>query len=1155
MRPTGRTIIAGFQMHKRFFRQAALALLVAAAFASFPAHATINNNTTINVAGGGSLSDSGDINNLSGGIINFNGPASMTFSSGTNTIANDGQINLNGGNVVVTGNISGSGSLNFDSGEMESSQLTASFANAIGLGSGGGTLRAVGSSQELTFSGAITGGGILHLVGPGTIILSGGSSYSGGTTINGGTVSLVNDNAFGTGDVTFLGDSTLRMATNISITNNLNLGSHNVTVASDVFDSTFSGDISGTGGLTKTETGSLTVSGTNDYSGTTQVNAGTFRAGAQDTFSYWSVVNVASGATVDINGFRNYAFGLEGAGTVLNNGASEATLWLGGNSSADHTFSGSLQDGSQVLNVYSWGGGTQTLSGSNTYSGLTTVQYGTLRAGAANAFSPNSILDVVGDSGLKGHVDLNGYDQTVAGLSGGSNVTNNGSANATLTVNNSSNTTYAGVLEDGSTNTLALTKNGSGTLSLTGTNTYSGGTLIAAGILAISNASALGTGDVTLTAGALETTADMTIANAFHLNPSGAPGFQADSSTAIFTGLIDGTNDLNIGDGSGGVVALAHANSYTGNTVLLSGAILRYDNAQAFGTGQVLIDGGTLRTGGAFTLANPVLLDGFGGTLDTNNFNTTYSGVVSGVGDFTKDGAGTLTLNGINTYTGSTAINAGTLAIGDASHPDAAITSNVNVGAAGTLQGHGTVTGNVTNSSGTVAPGGSIGTLTVTGNYTQGSSGTLAIEVSPAAASKIAVSGIATLNGTLALTFTTGTYTSKTYTVVTAGTVAGTFANVTGSAPAGFILSDLNYSATAVTFDLQATAPTNSGFYNAFASSAIDGGHQAGDTLFNHLNGGDSTQSQNNNISFASFADSGFGGSENIQGGLRGIARSMPQVMKQNGGWFTGTGNLASVDSSAGASGFSSETGGFMFGMDRAVAKGLRIGAAGGYDYTHFTAANAANTDGESNTIRFALYGGKVMENGMEADAQIGYALHKISANRFEPNNSLIAKSEHDAHEISTGFQLSKPLDVNGVAVRPKAGLGFVHLAEDGYSETGAGAFNANINAQDTDSLRLYTGFSVSRAFTTDTGMVVVPETHAQYAYETLDTNNATSGSLLGTTFTSNGVKPSRSMLSVGFGASARLSNTLDAFGGYEVNLPTGNTFKQTFSAGVKFRF
>ena len=147
----------------------------------------------------------------------------------------------------------------------------------------------------------------------------------------------------------------------------------------DNTSTTFSGSTVDDGpvGLTKTGSGTLTLSGTNTYAGATDINRGTLQAGALNMFSAASAFNVAAGAFLDLNGFNQAIGSLAGAGTVTNAGGAAATLTTGADNTST-TFGGVIQDGASAIALTMSGTGSLTLSGVNTYSGTTTINAGTL---------------------------------------------------------------------------------------------------------------------------------------------------------------------------------------------------------------------------------------------------------------------------------------------------------------------------------------------------------------------------------------------------------------------------------------------------------------------------------------------------------------------------------------------------------------------------------------------------------------------------------------------------------------------------------------------------------------------------------------------------------------------------------------------------------
>ena len=270
------------------------------------------------------------------------------------------------------------------------------------------------------------------------------------------------------------------------------------------------------------------------------------------------------------------------------------------------------------------------------------------------------------------------------------------------------------------------------------------------------------------------------------------------------TGNISVINNANIVSGGafagvnlvgGNANSVTNIASITGNVGLrVSGGTTSLTNLGTItGTGgtAVQIDRGTLQLkNGNGALVGNVVDNGVFAINRTEAW--TFAGGISGTGEFQQLGTSTTTLSGTNTYTGPTTVNGGTLSV----NGSIASSSLTTVNAGGTLAGNGIV-GNTTVNGGTLAPGNSIGLLTVQGSLVFTAASSYMVEVSPANADRVNVTGRATLGGaTVNASFAAGTYVAKQYAIINAtGGVSGTFgAQVNTNLPSGFH-SSLSYDA------------------------------------------------------------------------------------------------------------------------------------------------------------------------------------------------------------------------------------------------------------------------------------------------------------------------------------------------------------------------
>ena len=668
---------------------------------------TLNDDVKISATGAsGGVTLNGAVNAaaLTGaGNVTFSGGSGTTFTLGGNNTNFTGSVLLTGGGTLKNNSYQALGAFNTVSIAAGSTYVMNGYYQTIGglnditNFTGGNVSNTVSTSTPLTiagsgsytFSGAISGNMSLVKSGSGTQALSGNNSYNGNTTISGGTLQVSGSGVLGAGNYS------------ASIINSAAF------VYSSSGNQILGGVISGSGALTKdtSSASTLTLAGSNTYSGATTVSAGTL-----------SLTGNLSSSNVTVNGGmfnQSSTGGIAGTGTT-----------------------------------FTVSSGNATLAGTNTYTGATTINGGTLAVSGGSAIVDTGTVTLANTAGAA--FNVNG-SETIASLQGGGWTGGNVSiaTGQTLTVAEANTNTFAGSLQGAG----HFTHSGTGTLTLSGTNTNTGAISVSAsgGALVLSGAGAL-SGNTSLLSGAFGTSISLvdntartqSVAGGLSLTNSKFT-FDLNGSTADrldFTGAatLSGTNTINLNfinpavaqtytlftasSGLNGgawsldptviqsgftftlnstatalnLVVAASSNpifywtgnassAWSGNNFSSSGSDYSGSSLNATsdvvfaaaGAGNLSTTLGTTYNVNTLSVSTPAVSISGGNITANSTSATTYavlatsgtttisSNLTSPSGGFSKTGAGTLILSGSNTYGGNTTLSAGTLAINSAS--------------------------------------------------------------------------------------------------------------------------------------------------------------------------------------------------------------------------------------------------------------------------------------------------------------------------------------------------------------------------------------------------------------------------------------------------------------------------------------------------------
>ncbi|WP_225579308.1 autotransporter domain-containing protein [Pseudomonas sp. PDM14] len=1028
------------------------------------------NNTLIlqnAVSGTGSgVSGSGVIDGAN--YINF---GNLRVNSGSWTLGGTpvpGSSLLNGGLVIFNNaGAFGSGLLTGNGGAIQAGSAGLVLTNAVSLDTGGLTAQ---GSNDFGLSGVINGSGALVKNGSSVLTLSGANNYSGGTTLSAGGLLLGNDLALGSGALSITGASNLSgtaartLANAVVLSNNLSLPGST--------DMTLNGVVSGTGSLTKIGGGTLALNGANTFQGGITLNTGTLSAGNASALGS-GVLTVNGPGSLTSSQVLNL-----GNNVLLNDALTVSSPYNLG-------LTGALTGTGQLIKS---GNNTLTLSGLNSHSGGTTLNAGTLNLGS-NAALGLGALTVAGNSTLS---------STAARV-----INNTIALNAALGLTGAQDLTLNGALSGSG----SLTKNGAASLTLNSANTYAGGGHGVSGAnLNIINAGTISAGfgglaanpfaedgedgaavqftsgdnSLTLQTGSVINgvvwlmddtrafiTADdagLTLDDGVLLGNDAVLIMQTDEN--LSSGAITGAGSLTK---TGSATLTLNGNStYTAPTILVAGS-LQAGNSNAFSAASSItvnaaatldLNGfnqsiGSLVGSGSVSLGSATL------TTGGDNASTMFSGAITGSGGLTKSGTGKLVLDGTNTYTGVTAVNAGSLIVGGSAGSSASLTSDVNVASGARLGGHGSITGDVTLLAGaTLNPGYSIGTLTINGNATFDAASTLEFEANPDGTSdQLIVNGNLDLGGaTLSVLAGAGTWSpATTYSIVTSSNpIVGTFGAVTSDL--AFLTptldyslgnqvrlllarNDISYVAAAATRNQRAVATALGSAAGSLDSALLSLSTAQAQAAFDSLSGELHASTRS-----ALFDDSRYAREaviERLRTGQSGLASGDVLHSDADSGltfWLSGYGNWSDKDGNSNVADLDRDSRGTLIGLDLPLNQTWRLGIAAGYGTSDLDVNRRESSADIGSTSLIAYLGGQW--DALSLRMGVARTWNEVDSKRDVQVGALreTLKADYDADTTQVFGELGYALQLGELALEPFAGLAHVEVDSDGFREHGGTA-------------------------------------------------------------------------------------------------------------------
>ncbi len=686
---------------------------------------------------------------------------------------------------------------------------------------------------------------------------------------------------------------------------------------------------------------------------------------------------------------------------------------------------------------------------------------------------------------------------------------------------------------------------------------------------------------------------------------------------------INGFVGYRVSDTSGNTGILAAILALQGNlalpsgfatgfsTYLMAGTTLQQTgagtfNAPIFGPGGLTLQSGAVTLAAANTYAGGTTVNG--GTL-------TIANTGSIVGNLTVNPGATFVNNGTVNTPGIWQLNQGTLTnsgafLGNLANTGTAsntgsITGSLINGAAGSFNNNGTITGSVVNmgllsgngshvgslaNSGVISPGNSIGTTTVSGGFTQSSTGTFLTEVVGSGQSdRINVGGTATLGGQVVVSALPGMAfaPSTTYTILSAaGGLSGTFASVNELYPflqsslsydannaylnlqvGGFAAQALNNTQYAVGAVLDANAPNAAGDFATVLGTLATATAQQGQAFMTAISGNNyagfsSSMVQGMQLFMNNFANQTGGGGSPMSNRVAlaeacDVACDAATPPKW-GAWGGALGGLGTIGANQPVGSVTYNAGGFAAGLDRSITDSFRMGVTAGYS-TGTQWVSGFDGLGRSNTFQVGLYGGFAQDK-VYADAMIGYAYtwnqmwRNIPVPGLQPRTAYGQTGANQWYgQIETGYRFDLGTNANAF-VTPFARLQAYTANQNAFTETGAQSLNLSVAQQTTNSLRSVIGAQLGGSMDLGWREKLLMQLRLGWSHEYADTARPVSATLAGapaTPFTTFGVAPQRDGVVLGLSANTAIAEATSIYLRYEGDI-SGQDSAHALTAGVR---